>query len=204
MQSLIIFAKLPRPGEVKTRLGNVLGMQEAAAVYERLAQQTLALGDQLRSAGIRVYLFYDPKASEHEMRSWIGHPFEFAQQVGETLGGRMRAAFERTFADGSERSVIVGTDIPDLTVDAIVSAFNLLSAHDVVLGPSSDGGYYLLGMNRPVKDLFEGLTWSTPTVYQETLNRISTLNLSHAMLGELADIDTEEDYKRYLERVSPD
>ena len=203
MQSLIIFAKLPRPGEVKTRLGHGLGMHEASAVYERLAQQTFSLGDQLLSQGLRVYLFYDPRATEQEMRSWIGHPFEFAQQVGETLGERMRAAFEKTFADGSGRTVIVGTDIPDLTVDVIVRAFNLLSAHNVVLGPSSDGGYYLLGMTRLVNELFEGLAWSTSAVYQETLDRIAALDLSHAVLGELADIDTEEDYKRYLERVSP-
>lgn len=204
MQSLIIFAKLPRPGEVKTRLGNSLGMDEASAVYERLAQQTFSLGDQLLSHGLRVYLFFDPKATEQEMRAWIGHPFEFARQVGETLGERMQAAFERTFADGSGRTVIVGTDIPDLSVDVITRAFELLSSHDVVLGPSSDGGYYLLGMTRLVNELFEGLAWSTPAVYQETLNRIVTLELSHAVLGELADIDTEEDYKRYLERVSPD
>lgn len=204
MQSLIIFAKLPRPGEVKTRLGNVLGMQEAAAVYEGLAQRTFSLGDQLLSHGLRVYLFYDPKATEQEMRSWIGHPFEFARQIGETLGERMQAAFERTFADGSERTVIIGTDIPDLTVDAVVRAFDLLSAQDVVLGPSIDGGYYLLGMNRPTKDLFEGIAWSTRSVYQETLDRIAAFNLSHAVLGELPDIDTEEDYKRYVERISGD
>ena len=200
MRALIIFAKLPRAGEVKTRLGRALGMKEAAAIYDSFARHAFSLGNQLLSDDLKVYLFYDPKAAEQEMRAWVGHSFEFARQAGDTLGERMQAAFVRTFEDGSVSTVIIGTDIPDLTVDAIVRSFDLLSLHDIVIGPSSDGGYYLLGMNAPLKYLFKDVVWSSPDVLRKTIDNVTALGLSYILLNELDDIDTEEDYTRFSQQ----
>jgi rSAM/selenodomain-associated transferase 1 len=112
----------------------------------------------------------------------------------------MRHAFEVTFAEGSERTVIIGTDVPELEVPTIEQAFSTLFSHDVVIGPSTDGGYYLLGMNTPTRELFDGIVWSSSTVFRDTLQRIQRLHLSFAQLDELADIDTSADYDAYLIR----
>jgi len=199
-EALIIFAKLPRPGEVKTRLGSVVGMEEAASIYRGFAEHAFLLGDALAGSGVQVHVFYDPCASENDFRTWIGHAFSFAPQEGNTLGERMHRAFEATFAQGAARCIIIGTDVPDLEAATVLQAFELLSAHAVVIGPSTDGGYYLLGMNAPVKDLFGGITWSTSTVFDDTLKRLTKLSLSYSVLGELSDIDTVEDYRNYRRR----
>ncbi len=199
-RSLIVFAKLPRAGEVKTRLGQSIGMKEAAEVYKRFAEHAFTLADELQSGGVSVYVFYAPGASAEEIRSWVGRPFTFIQQEGATLGERMKSAFERTIQDGFEQTVIIGTDVPELDAPVIHSAFQSLFSSDVILGPSTDGGYYLLGMKPPAKNMFEGIDWSTEYVFQQTIDKVKTLHLSFATLGELADVDTIEDYKSYVAR----
>jgi uncharacterized protein len=198
--ALIIFARLPREGEVKTRLGRSLGMDVAARIYREFAEHAFSLGEQLATMGKRVYLFFDPLASEAEMRRWTGHAFVHLPQGGITLGDRMQNAFDETFRRGSTCSVIVGTDVPELDVTAIHHAYELLTVHEVVIGPSTDGGYYLLGMKAPTKDLFRGITYSTDGVFKQTLARAGELRLSVSLLDELADIDTKEDYELYLHR----
>jgi len=136
-----------------------------------------------------------------EMRAWVGPSLPLISQEGTALGERMRRAFDRTFEDASHQAVIIGTDVPELDLPTITRAFRALGHHDVVIGPSSDGGYYLLGMNAPTKDLFEGITWSSESVYRDTVRQLHRLNLSFAQLDELADIDTITDYRAYLGRV---
>ncbi len=196
-RSLIIFARYPRAGEVKTRLGAGIGMAEAAKVYKQLAEHVFEIGKEMEKTGIRVWLFYDPSASEQEMRAWVGQEFVFCPQEGSNLGERMHNAFRRTFAGGSSRSIIVGTDIPNLEAAVITEAFDLLELDEVVLGPSEDGGYYLLGMIDGVGDLFSGIAWSTPDVFPATLARVRGLKLRHSLLATLADIDTKEDLVRF-------
>jgi hypothetical protein len=146
-------------------------------------------------------VFYEPHANVDEMRAWIGPLLHLIPQEGTTLGGRMRHAFELTFAEGSKHTVIIGTDVPELDLLTLERAFVALGQHDVVIGPSSDGGYYLLGMNAPTRELFDGVVWSSETVYHDTIQRLHSLHLSFAQLNELADIDTITDYKAYLDRT---
>ncbi len=200
-QALIIFAKLPRAGDVKTRLGEAIGMQEAARIYQCFAEHAFSLGRELLEKECKVYVFYGPAASVDEMRTWVGPLLRLIPQEGMTLGDRMHHAFEVTFAEGSKRSVIIGTDVPELDLLTLEQAFNSLSHQDAVIGPSSDGGYYLLGMNAPTKELFDDVAWSSETVYHETIQRLSRLNLSFAQFDELADIDTIADYKAYQDRM---
>ncbi|MBM2841996.1 MAG: hypothetical protein HW412_2524 [Bacteroidetes bacterium] len=199
-RALIIFAKMPRPGEVKTRLGKTMGMHEAARVYAELAERTFQVGRDLGRQGCKVFLFYDPSASETNVRDWVKEEFLFIPQQGDTLGERMHHAFDVTFQQGTERTVIVGTDIPDLELALLQEAFDMLGSHDVVVGPTTDGGYYLLGMKPPTKDIFSGIAWSTPVVYADTVRRIGRLGLSLSVLRELVDIDTEESYNEYTRR----
>ena len=199
-RALIIFAKHPRPGEVKTRLGTSIGMDAATAMYRRFAEHAFQLADDLSSSCLRVYLFYAPGATEEEVKNWVGRPFVFAQQEGESLGERMQRAFERSFSDGNEQTVIIGTDVPELDVTTIQTAFESLSTSNVVLGPSTDGGYYLLGMNRLLKDFFTGIDWSTDRVLEQTIQKMQSQALSFVLLRQLSDIDTEEAYRSYLQR----
>jgi rSAM/selenodomain-associated transferase 1 len=195
---LMVFTKFPRPGSVKTRLGARIGFDEAARVFRMLAERTFAVAEQVRKTGREVMLFYAPGATENEMREWVRRDFIYLQQIGETLGGRMQAAFSHAFANGALRAVIIGTDVPDLDVETAQSAYNELNHTDVVLGPSTDGGYYLLGMNAPAKDVFTGITWSTDNVLNQTLDAVDNLNLRYTLLPSMSDIDTEEDYRVYL------
>jgi rSAM/selenodomain-associated transferase 1 len=196
--ALIVFARLPRPGEVKTRLGSVIGMEKAASVYDELAQKAFEAGSKLQSTGVSVYLFFDPQADEQSVRRWIGRSFIYIPQDGTTLGDRMRNAFDRTFHDGATQTAVVGTDIPGLTDVIVKEAFDLLAQNDLVIGPATDGGYYLLGMHTPAKDLFTEIPWSTNGVFSLTMSKARALGLSVGTLQELVDIDQEEDYKKHL------
>jgi hypothetical protein len=198
--ALIIFAKFPRAGEVKTRLGKSIGMEKAVEVYKQFAEHAFSLADELHSEGVRVYIFYAPGATENDLKKWVGRSFRFIEQRGNSLGERMKNAFDTTFADGAARAVIIGTDVPELDAATIRSAYETLSTHDVVIGPSTDGGYYLLGMNALTKPLFDGVTWSVETVLQHTLATVQSLNLSYQLLPQLSDIDTENDFRDYLKR----
>ena len=199
-RALIIFAKLPRPGAVKTRLGASVGIGAASKVYAEIAEHAFSVGERLAATGMDVYIFYEPAANEEEIRFWIKRPFTFMPQHGQTLGDRMQHGFEHTFSSGAARTVIIGSDIPELSVHTIELAFAALDRYDVVLGPAADGGYYLLGMSAPVKELFGGIPWSTSAVLEKTLQKLREFSLTWSLLPVLSDIDTEEDYHAYLLR----
>jgi glycosyltransferase A (GT-A) superfamily protein (DUF2064 family) len=112
----------------------------------------------------------------------------------------MKNAFDQTFRDGAVHSIIIGTDVPELDAEMVLRSFEVFPKHDIVIGPSRDGGYYLLGMSTPTKRIFDGIAWSAQTVFQETVDRVNALELSYSCLPVLDDIDTMEDYQAYLQR----
>ena len=112
----------------------------------------------------------------------------------------MSAAFASAFRDGAAKAVIIGTDVPELDAATAHRAFDLLTEHDAVVGPTVDGGYYLLGMKRPGLDLFTGVPWSSKAVLEKTIGLLRRKSASFATLPEVADIDTEDDYLKYVER----
>lgn len=197
-RGLIVFLKYPTPGRVKTRLGAVIGMDRAAEVYRALAERMVGIARVLGGEGVRSALFATPESDPPALRTWLGPGCELRVQEGPDLGARMRHAFERLFAEGVERAVIVGTDVPDLEAGRVREAFHLLDTHDVVIGPSPDGGYYLLGMRPPLKELFTGISWSTPGVFRATRDRAEGAGLRVALLPPLSDIDTPEAYTSWL------
>jgi uncharacterized protein len=199
-RALIIFAKLPRVGEVKTRLGASIGMQKAAEVYADLARHVFDIATELAALETRVYLMYAPGVQEADIVRWVERDFIFREQRGETLGDRMRDAFELVFQEGAKESVIIGTDIPDLSVRVIQEAFSHLATHEVVIGPSADGGYYLLGLSVPDRDIFDAIPWSTDAVLRDTVTKLQHLGRSYAMLEVLTDVDHVAEYEAYLAR----
>jgi rSAM/selenodomain-associated transferase 1 len=201
MNALILFVKDPVPGNVKTRLGTTIGMERAAELYRSFAASSFAIATEMVKHNTRVFIWYAPGAEREAIRAWVGNEeFMYEEQRGDSLGERMRHAFHEAFRLGATKTVILGTDIPEIDQSLVTSAFRSLDDHGIVIGPSSDGGYYLLGMAAPGIELFEGVPWSTDGVLPATLRLIERSRATVTLLAELSDIDTEEDYHRYLAR----
>jgi len=192
---LLVFLKYPTPGKVKTRLAASMGAEAASAAYRTCAEQTL---ERLRTWHTQSVVFVDPPDALSSVRDWLGPTWRLSPQQGATLGERLAHATRAAFANGATRVVVIGTDSPWLTPEEIEQAFAALEHADVVLGPSEDGGYYLIGLSQPQPALFEGIAWSTASVYQHTLERANALGLRvyTARLG--YDVDRLEDLQRFL------
>ncbi len=191
---LVIFVKAPVPGKVKTRLVPPLTFESAAALYKGWC---VALYKEVNGlAGVRVVLAYDasPELPTPEwMCAGVRAP-EFFLQKGADLGARLIDAFERSFERGFKRVCVIGTDSPELPMGYIKEAFESLGAHDFVIGPTQDGGYYLAGMSGRVRaELFRGIEWSTERVYRQTLQKAEELKLRTHILPEHFDVDTAAD-----------
>jgi uncharacterized protein len=198
--ALLVFLKAPRPGAVKTRLAAAVGPALAAAVYRALAEQVVRA---TAPAGEyeRVFLF-DPPQAAGEIRAWLGDHRLHPQAAGD-LGRRMAEAFAYAFALGAGRAAVVGTDAPGLSRALVCAALQGLADHDLVLGPALDGGYYLIALDRPRPELFEGIPWSTPRVLERTLERASELGLRVRLLEPQPDVDTLDDLRREWDRLAP-
>ena len=121
-------------------------------------------------------------------------------QIGKNLGEKMLNAFRFVFKNDVNKTIIIGTDLPDISSAIIKNTFTLLDEFDVVVGPATDGGYYLLGMKKIFKELFIDLPWSTDKLFNRTLQVINKLNLEVSILPELSDIDTENDLKNWINK----
>lgn len=192
---LLIFIKNPRLGYVKTRLARTMGNVEALRIYRFLLEKTHAAALRLNA---HKMLFYSDFIEEGDI--WSRDFFDKKVQRGADLGERMDNAFREAFDAGAEKVVIIGSDCPELNESVLNQAFEALDSTDFVIGPVPDGGYYLLGMKSPEPSLFYGIEWSTETVRALTLEKIGALNKTAALLPELTDVDTEEDWAGYLEK----
>ena len=185
--ALIVFAKVPRPGEVKTRLTPVLTPSEAAQLYEAFLRDALRLYAELE-AHIRLYLA--PPLPDEPLLQKNGAGATFVQE-GEGLGERMKNAFLDTFDDGYEQASIIGTDHPTLPLPFVRQSFTALEApRSVCIGPSEDGGFYLLGTNAFYPQLFEGMRYSHNSVFTDTLARVGTTDARLTVLPRWYDVDT--------------
>ncbi len=194
--ALIVFARAPELGRVKTRLAAEVGDDAALRTYRTLAEQVIAAVS--TPATYSVTVAYTPPDAGPAMRDWLGPAVTLRPQSGGDLGIRMAAAIADAISGGAGRVVAIGTDCPDVTADVVAEAFTRLGAADVVLGPASDGGYYLIGMSRPHRALFEGVPWSSAETLRATLARARAGGLSVALLDERRDVDTAEDWRAWL------
>lgn len=184
MNKLIIFIKNPVKGKVKTRLAATIGDEKALEVYLKLIDYTLNLA---KTLNVEVNLFFSDLVISD-------YPFSKKHlQKGNDLGEKMKNAFEKCFDEGGKNVVIIGTDCAELTKKIIDEAFEKLNNDSAVIGPALDGGYYLLGMNQFYPTIFDGIEWSTSTVFKETKMILMKENIPLAILPVLRDIDTEED-----------
>jgi rSAM/selenodomain-associated transferase 1 len=199
--TLGVFVKLPRPGAVKTRLVPALGAAAAADLSEALVEAVLARTDP-RGGEYERLVFYTPRDAAEAMRAWLPGGRLRHQSEGE-LGTRLADAFARAFARGAQRVAIVGSDVPGLSRPTIVSAFAALDRADVVLGPATDGGYYLVALREAHPELFRGVSWSTASVLAQTLELAARGGLSAATLAPLRDVDTLDDLRAEWPAISP-
>jgi uncharacterized protein len=177
---LIIFTKNPRAGLVKTRLASTIGDEAALASITSKVDVTSTV----------FYSDFIPSADIFDAAD-----FKAQLQVGNDLGERMLHAFESGFDGGYRHIVLIGTDCYELNTAIINAAFAALEHADAVVGPARDGGFYLIGLNRFIPELFQGRQWSTSIVLIETVEILHRLAVHYELLTELSDIDTFEDLK---------
>lgn len=187
-KALIIFTRNPEIGKVKTRLAKTVGDKIALEIYKFLLHHTEEI---TRNLKIDKYIFYSENIHKNDL--WNSEIFRKKLQKGEDLGQRMQESFSELFTMGYEKIIIIGSDIIDLTQKDIEHAFERLEINSFVIGPAMDGGYYLLGMKKLKKELFQNKNWSTDSVLQDSLQDIR--EESYYLLPEKNDIDTYEDLK---------
>lgn len=190
---LVILAKAPLVGMVKTRLAADLGVDGAWAAYVELLETSMAKLAALSS----VTLCYTPDDAEPSLRHYVCPGWSTRPQGAGDLGTRLARTFEAAFRASYSKVVIIGTDCPYLEASDIHAAWDALDQSDLVIGPALDGGYWLIGLRRSEPGLFQEIQWSTELVYDQTIRKAESLGLSVVCLRVLEDIDTVDSWTRY-------
>lgn len=189
MKKLLIFAKYPENGKVKSRLARTIGATNAALAYKTMVEIVVKNTRPCNGEFAQV-LYYDPPELRKKFQSWlqINH---LRPQFRGNLGERMKRAFSHTLAK-TKQAILIGTDCIDVDRSLILKAFQDLEKSDLVLGPAKDGGYYLIGCKRVYPAIFTEIDWGTERVFSQTLRVAEKLKLHVSCLPQLEDIDTGE------------
>ncbi len=192
--AIILFVRKPEYGKVKTRLAADIGEEKALEIYEMLLQHTQSISAKVQA---EKFVFYATEICEDD----IWNEYKKFAQHGTNLGGRIEFAFKNIFAEHYENVMIIGSDCFELTNEIIEEAFSLLEKNEVVIGPAKDGGYYLLGMKKMYSTIFQNINWSTHEVFDQTLQKIKSLDLRYGLLPVLRDVDTVQDLPAALMNI---
>ena len=194
---LIVFARAPVLGRVKTRLAASIGAERALAVHQRLFATTVAIAESAVADRLELRLHADdPAVLAATAAPLAARGWRVAAQRGRDLGDRMHEALAGALADG-DRPVLIGSDCPSLRADDLRAAFDALRDHEAVFAPAEDGGYALVGIARPLPSLFEAMPWGTPEVMAVTRARTTAQGLRIALLRTVWDVDVEADLNRW-------
>ncbi|MBT8281453.1 MAG: TIGR04282 family arsenosugar biosynthesis glycosyltransferase [Muriicola sp.] len=183
---LLIFTRNPELGKCKTRLAASVGDKAALEIYTFLLQHTVKVTLPLKA---QKTVYYSDKLGVNDL--WDEKEYHKKLQQGNDLGERMANAFQEGFNAGYKRIIVIGSDLFDLSTDDLITAFDKMQSCDFVLGPASDGGYYLLGMTRFVPEVFKGKNWGTASVLEDTINDLRHEN--YCLLTVKNDVDVLED-----------
>lgn len=192
---IIIFVKNPEIGKAKTRIAATAGVEKALKIYELLLSLTK---DVVKDLNVQKHLFYTHFVNNGD--DWSNDEFSKYIQKDTDLGGKMKDAFTRVLKV-NDKVVIIGSDCPKISKEIINDAFDALNNKDVVIGPTDDGGYYLLGIKKLIPELFDNMVFSTSSVFNDTLKRIKDLSLTHHILPKLNDVDYYEDWVAYQKSI---
>ncbi len=186
---LLVFAKSPVAGKVKTRLQPSYSPEQSVELHRKLVHGCLQVATTVNGCITELWA-----GSEHGWWAELSSRYQIdvVQQRGDDLGDRMLQAFQQTLTD-VDKALLIGTDCPFITRDYLLDAFEKLDECDVVIGPAEDGGYVLLGLTDGKPELFSGISWGSDRVLAETIEKIEAFNLSYMLLPTLRDIDRPED-----------
>ena len=199
LDCLIVFGRYPTPSKVKTRLIPHLGPVGAAQLQKELTEETVKKARSISYLADLIFFFEG--GSKSLLRKWLGRDIAYLPQEGTDLGSRMKNAILNAKEKGYQKVILIGTDIPGLRPDHIREAFSRLDEYDVVLGPSDDGGYWLVGMKR-LFDIFNGIDWGTNRVLNQTIELIKGQGAKFRLLNELTDIDNLQDIHKTGIKIS--
>ena len=198
-RSLLFFVKSPEHGSVKTRLSKTIGEEAAKDLYKNFIHDMLS---SLEKENYPFFICVYPDYASEGLKKKFGEKHQYISQKGKNLGQRMEHGFRNAFSMGFRRVIIIGSDVPDLPVDTVVDAFKFLCTVDCVIGPSFDGGYYLIGFHRSsfLPETFKGIEWGTDMVLKKTIDILKRHRLTTHILRTWLDIDTIEDLRQFFEK----
>ncbi|MCJ7698085.1 MAG: TIGR04282 family arsenosugar biosynthesis glycosyltransferase [Thermoplasmata archaeon] len=196
---VLCFVKYPEKGQVKLRLAADLDKDIVVELYRNFVLDTLST---LKKLDVQLRICFSPLNAQKKFREWLGSSYSYVPQEGNDLGERMKNGFCYPFTEGFRRVILVGSDSPDLPGDFLRNAIVELQTHDIVLGPSSDGGYYLIGFRDDtfLPSMFDGISWSSSTVFQETIAKVKNAGRSLSLLPAWSDVDSISDLKNLVRR----
>ncbi len=201
MKALVIMTRIPVPEKTKTRLLTILSPEECADIHKSFLKDITKTALSLKSVA-HIFLAYGDEGPLNLLEGIIPEEISFFPQNGQNLGEKMENIFIRLFQEGYEKVVLIGSDIPEITAKNLEDSFYLLEFKDVVLGPTGDGGYYLVGMKTLHKTLFsKEIKWGSPVVFQESIKKLECIGLSLGFLESREDIDTQEDLRKFWDRI---
>jgi rSAM/selenodomain-associated transferase 1 len=196
---VLVFVRAPEKGKVKTRLAKTIGDEKTLDLYKKFVTQEL---DMLKRGRFAIIIFYHPAESKEVVQKWLGSEYEYIGQVGDDLGHRMAAAFNEAFRRGFKKALLIGSDLPDLPYAFVKKAFEALDGNDAVIGPSADGGYYLIGFHSSASlgEVFSGICWGGDDVFEKTLLLLRKNSMRYLILPEWSDVDDYGDLVSYIVR----
>lgn len=196
---MLFFVKYPVEGKVKTRLAAKLGEEIVIELYKSFVLDMLSTIQQLN---VPFRICFYPDSARDKVKEWLGEKYAYMSQGGSNLGDRMKNALIHTFEEGFSRAILIGSDSPDLPATFLIEALQSLESHHAVIGPSSDGGYYLIGFSQAhfLLNAFDGISWSTENVFQQTIDVLEGHSKDVHILPQWFDVDTHTDLRELIER----
>lgn len=201
--NILLFVKYPKNGGVKTRLAKSIGDAAAVSLYKCFVEDILS---SLQGLNAHIWICYYPESAKDDMDIWLGSSYFYVLQKGGNLGKRMQHCFKSSFHKGFEKTIVLASDIPEISENIINNAFKILEYKDAVIGPSYDGGYYLVGFNKKsyTTEIFDDISWGTNLVYEETLGKLEAYKLQYSVLDKINDMDTIDDIRKFSTRNGKD
>lgn len=201
MKALILMTRIPIPGKTKTRLMDIFTGERCAELHECFLLDLFNMFNFIKNH-IGIFLTYTPEGNLNLIKDMLPDYIKTFPQTGEDLGARMSNAIELVLKLGYSEVILIGSDIPDIQPDEILEAYSILKDNDICLGPTFDGGYYLIGMKKLYRELFNSkLKWGKKSVLEGTMDISNNLGLSVGLAAKHMDIDTKEDLFDFKQRV---
>ena len=195
-KGVIVFLKNPEIGKAKTRIASTAGPEKALTIYKELLSITHDIVDRVEA---KRFLYYTHFINSSDL--WENQRFIKTIQTEGGLGNKMKVAFSEVLKK-VEKAIIIGSDCPYITPELINEGFDALAQNNVVIGPTFDGGYYLLGLKKVVPEIFEQIEFSTENVFKDTVSILDKKGHSYKILQQLHDVDYYDDWKAYLDSLS--